>query len=781
MRMFGRLQRNVILLTCLIFPGISICQSDIPRLAASGEFNSIMATYATINWVNDLNPRYVNLDNDQFLLETKNGVVFWDVPSNKFSSPSSLPNVGIPNHLSNTPDYNNQNLARLGNKPSGTALISVNPKGGATHELLWWNGQKRQLDAALPLDRGAPVPALLALDQRHLLLCFWGKNGKVARLDQMGDAQNLRWVAANDPDARTALLAAGIIGVVEGFGVLEKDSTNPPVYFDISHCGWEIASPPKEIAAFLNKSTRRHPPEIKPYFLKDGRILLNEVKYFDEHEFRVRIKRPLVWHPQTSSWIGIEPTINGGSEIHYAGIHEPVISQSFHSRIIEFLDTKSMHWQRSKQLLPEDQSIPSIEPLSIGALVFLQRTGEVGIVTPMTDAIPVGKSGLVQYGYQGETVLKGGGVFLIGDGEGETNTPNVRCEIIDGNAGQAREIATLPIQLGVPHGMELIDGSILLVGGLPPGCVSSNYFSSSKIPYCTNPQSSYRYFPSTNVWQEIQELRIPFTRGYSWQTGNSGQWTRSDSLVRQNGEVAWIEGGEIFQSDLLVPQSSSLKQWSPKGGKPSDISVLRRARSQSSLIELSDGRLVVAGGEAQREIVALEKNCFECPDDFVSIGPFVAARSTEILAESPQRTRWATGPQANYGGGRAFKLADERIFKLSTEEYSYKAEIADAGFTKWEVLPPFPLTNVKIRNLSAVANRIIILTETNKTVVWDDSKQQWQVWTDWPTGAGKDRRDFYTGNKEGPPLSVTPANEKGLVLVRYAKVFETVKLPASEH
>ncbi len=764
-----------------------------PALAQFGNANpqndpydSAMPTYAQINWKDPLNLSYVNLGNDQLLVDTTNGVQLWDIPTNRLSAPKFSPSLSSFNLKAL--DYGTfQNWARLGGVPVGTALVSFgagNDRAGYT--ILWWDGASRQFSASLPVDWGRGSPRVLALGPRLLLVCGYSVGSKVARLHQSGGESRLEWEHAGNPEARDALRRKGVVGTVIGFGPLSETGSDRPVLYDATRCGWEFRDPPKELAAYLDRKTRRHDPSIKPYFLADGRILVSEVSYFNHDKKHWQdMNPPLLWEPATRRWRAIEPTSGRGGQHHRVGSEAPVMSHAFASKIIEFLDVRTMKWTRSRQRLPDVQVTRAhLEPLSNGSVLVLTVTpftpgGTTGLVVPMRTSTPPGQLAFKRYRYDGEITLRNGGLMLVGDGS--VWDPSVRSEIIDVARNQARSIASLTEPQVSPAGLELKDGSILVFGGLPPRCGPRFYFMTvepcSRLPA----RPSYRYIPDKNRWQALPNLKIPFTRGYWWETGNSdlaSQWPRNDARVRRNGEFVWIEGGEFFgdRAEELSPKTTLIKRWRPYSSGSAAVKTLARllkARQQSTLIELADGRLAVMGGSAQLELVALEKECFDCPDKLVSIGPFRAAHTTELLDESRTgQPRWRFGPASHFGGGRALKLANGRIFKLSlTDNYDsggYRAEVADAAFTRWEKLPPFPVKSAIVRNASVAGNRILILTSTAQTAVWDDEAGRWNVLEAWPRNAG---------SKSDPPISISSLDDGERVLVRYSSTFEIVSLP----
>lgn len=627
---------------------------------ASPVTSGLKYTDRYIQWRNPPlnNPIYVNLDNDQFLVDTWNrGVQLWDATKilyYSFSDPKVATSITYapPGNLVGR----ERNWARIGTPNSGTLFVDYR-----NDTLLWWDGRRRLITAGIHLEKNDEHPHLLSLNKQHSLLCFMhSKKSRLVRLQQSGDKALLTWESINAPEALATLNAAGITGAVAG-GLTED------IVFHA--CEWAIKNSPDS---------------------------------------------------------NIEPLSNGG--------------------VVEFMRDKG---------------------------------ARVGIVSPEHDASAFSKLLFTHSGYDADIPLRNDMLMLIGD----TDTL-ISSEIISGITRQTIQVPALLIPQVAPYGLELEDGSILMFAGLPPGCSPPYYRHPQHQSRCALPQPSFRYFPKDNRWQAEPSISTPYTIGYWWQTGNSylvSQWARNDALVRKNGDVAWIEGGEAIDSEKEeTPQVSVLKHWKPDVKNPNEkqAAPLRKARTQSTLIELDNGRLVVMGGYAQLERVALEKECFDCPDEFVSIGPFQAARSTEVLDESNAANPvWQGGPVAHYGGGRALKLSNGRVFKLSligdSDQQGYRAEISDAAFSNWEIAPSFPLAPALIRNVSVVGNRVIILTDKIQTIVWDDDSKSWLTWENWPKGVG----DTSLWNNPLEPISITSLTDKSRVIVRYKSSFEIVNLP----
>lgn len=767
------IRQNFLITLAFFMALLSFAQSlsaDQSKLLKKAEFDSVMPVYSRIDWRDPLNFDYANLGNDQFLLDTKQGLMLWNVPDNTFSKPDFTPETSKNRWTPPDIDHSWMAWVRLG-RSAGDTLVSLSSDAQNTL-LLWWDGKKRRFAAALNME-GQTGPKLLSLGADYVLVCSQNRDSKVLRLGQIEGNVSLTWEGEDNPEALAALRATGVVGSVHGFKTLTAEDLERPVYFDTSHCGWEIKNPPEHIKPFLDKKTRKSVPGIKPYFLADGRILLSEVEYFDGQYWR-NMNPPLLWQDKTRNWLALEHTAGDGGRINNSGQGEPVTSYAFQSVIVEFFDSKTLHWVRSQQRLPESYNV-HIEPLRDGRAVVFLDGNRVGLIAPAQKNMPHGKLASRRNRYDGELKLNDRKLMLIGDGD--PHDPSARVEVIDVAKRQAKPVASLPNPLFSPYALVLKDKRILVFGGLPAGCGQSFYLSSSSPCRYQTAQSSFLYFPDKDHWQALPDLKIPVTTGYSWQTGNSylsTQWPRNDVLIRQNGDVVWIEGGQRFNStDEKLPQISLLKSWHPKDQSIATVSSLRKARSQSSLIELADGRLAVIGGHTQiGQAVTSNYNPYS-PRETEFNGTFVPARSTDWLDETNKKKPvWKAGPKAFYGGGRALKLANGRIFKFSlTASFGsegYRAEIADATFTHWERLPPFPVDGTPVRNISVAGNRVIILTDANKTVAWDDQQQTWHVWDNWPVGVG---------NKNNPPISITGFGEDKKVLVRYHSSFDVVNLP----
>lgn len=385
-------------------------------------------------------------------------------------------------------------------------------------------------------------------------------------------------------------------------------------------------------------------------------------------------------------------------------------------------------------------------------------------IAPAAHGTPGGLLAQERFGNHGQIALRNGNLMLVGSHH--DRWPSEYNELIETGLGRAKETAKLPAPLARPSGRELIDGSIVVFGGTGP---CQERYGECRFEAL---QPSYRYWPSEDRWAVIESLRIPFSRG----DGDSDQ-PRNDAIVSRDGNLVWLEQGQQEEHSGFEgePATTELKRWRPNSphGTTESVATTRKARVQASLIELDDGRLVAVGGQAQLDRVALEKDCTNCPDEYVSLGPFRAARSTEVLDfTGHERVTWRPGPAANFGGGRAVKLANGKIFKLAqneSEEYRiYRAELTDASFTRWDKLPPVPLEGIPVSSINVIGNRVLLLTESRSAALWNDDTRQWRLSNDWPQ-LEQEANAF--------PLSVTPLPGRADVLVRYKNHFQITRLP----
>jgi len=362
----------------------------------------------------------------------------------------------------------------------------------------------------------------------------------------------------------------------------------------------------------------------------------------------------------------------------------------------------------------------------------------------------------------GVVPLRGVGVLLVGGHERLSNA------YLIGPDAKGRVLHPLPESLKRVSGVPLMDGSIVVFGGLPASCFprAPDHCSLGVAP-------GYRWLPVRQRWERLHDLKVAYTPGEALDGGNSdisSGWARSDFLVREGAELLLLDGHGERSNHHPEGQPTRLMRWQ-LGGALQPLARTLVDRQRASLVELADGRLAVIGGlasepaspacqrcEAQRqaEINRLKAQqarraapraadddegsgidepppCSVCGE---AIGPrerFRRARSCEVFDEAGKR--FVPGPWTHHAGGRAVRLANGRIFKFGLEGWNatdsvYVAETADARLGSWTAAPPFPLPQgSRVTQFVAVGNQVLFVLDRpeDRLVIWDDETRSWRL------------------------------------------------------
>jgi hypothetical protein len=114
-------------------------------------------------------------------------------------------------------------------------------------------------------------------------------------------------------------------------------------------------------------------------------------------------------------------------------------------------------------------------------------------------------------------------------------------------------------------------------------------------------------------------------------------------------------------------------------------------RAQFIPLLLADGRLALVGGQTPRDVIALEKRCADCPDEYQPFGDATPSLSTDVY-DFASRT-WSAGPRSEFTTDAAIRLRDGRVLKVNLHTAQGKSfklatrislEISDAKFTGWQ-------------------------------------------------------------------------------------------------
>jgi hypothetical protein len=119
-------------------------------------------------------------------------------------------------------------------------------------------------------------------------------------------------------------------------------------------------------------------------------------------------------------------------------------------------------------------------------------------------------------------------------------------------------------------------------------------------------------------------------------------------LVGADGQRAWLinESASVYWLD---PDSGSIEE----GPRP------QRKRQNFAGRVLADGRVIVAGGMVEGEIVARRpSDCADCPVSYVGWGPYLPARRHDIY--DPTRKGWRSSAPSRAAGGSVASLVEKR-------------------------------------------------------------------------------------------------------------------------
>ena len=277
-----------------------------------------------------------------------------------------------------------------------------------------------------------------------------------------------------------------------------------------------------------------------------------------------------------------------------------------------------------------------------------------------------------------------------------------------------KEKVLQPIGL-VPRAFSMPDGSVVVVGSLRP---PEKAGGKPVIP-------AQRWDPRTGKWAIVPNLNV--TIG----SPNDDSGPRPEDIAqRTNGDLV------LFDSPKMSGLSGNtrVQVWRHASGVSQDLGLMIKWRTGFSALELADGRIAVVGGSTQDELIAREKDCTRCPDEYVSYGDVKEAGSTEVYDFAARK--WVPGPYSRYPGGIAVRLKDGRVVKVGSamqgERMQLVLEISDVAFNRWKTasLPPSNV-NFSFKRVVALGNRVLllgyVLGRDEPGLVWNADNDQWSV------------------------------------------------------
>ena len=579
--------------------------------------------------------------------------------------------------------------------------------------------------------------------------------------------------ALDTPEMRELLTAAKIPYARDS----GQGKAGAPLMYNTTRCAWQ----PKVLPNQMWRGSRH--VDITPHWLPDGRVLIRQAAWgFDDQGKPTRqLKIPLLWNPDTKSWIEVErpaAALAPTSALFNLWPGDPLVNTIQSYGAYEVLNPETLRWTPYFSSLGwrrhgGEHDTQALAVLSDGSLLVpfrdssaQKRFSNLAVRRATTTPWLTGSYAEHQfllYMHQAAAMRTDGGMLFVGwPDTPELNPswrmvwPEQRVQWLPSGAERPESLPLPPVMLVKPELLALADGSFLLMGGKSEDCPEG--------PECASlpPQPAMRLQLETRQWEVLPGLSVPAVSSRTTRAESPWRGDRG-ALVRVNGDVVWLDN----QGMAPGPVRSTLMRWRPGMSHAEPVARLLRGRSGSTLSEAprSDGQppvLTVMGGEAQLELVAEEKTCFDCPDTLFSLGPLVAARSSEVLDEAVTPPLWRAGPRVpvNAEAWAPVRLANGRVFRLLSTRTPIRAEIAEADLSQWTALPElslgsrncnaprircrpmgpassFAAASMRVARVSVTGNQVFLLPEPERErhewydqLTWDRYLATMLIWDD---------------------------------------------------
>jgi len=270
----------------------------------------------------------------------------------------------------------------------------------------------------------------------------------------------------------------------------------------------------------------------------------------------------------------------------------------------------------------------------------------------------------------------------------------------------------------------------------------------------------------------------------------SAQWSVLEGTGIANATYGQSRDGLI----ALLPDGKVERLSLTSGGnekpifKHISLPSLNHARTREHVIikELTDGRVIIAGGERQKQKIAILRDDAmnaDAIDEYVGIGSYAPARDYEIY--DPQKKNWTSSVSSRNGGAVSAVFDDGRIVKIGVEttsqtenndrakpqnskksEHSLEISRADGG--AWTALDAvaLPLVDLSEAQLFIIYDELFIsgdcasknCPDTHRLLQWFNTEEKrWD--TVWEAEKNDNSRD-----NEGRVIFRHLANGKQLLL-----------------
>jgi hypothetical protein len=330
--------------------------------------------------------------------------------------------------------------------------------------------------------------------------------------------------------------------------------------------------------------------------------------------------------------------------------------------------------------------------------VLVWRMGAEGVTIAAQHAHQRRKAGVIALPNQGLAMVGGRYARQYGEGWGRS-TPGIAIVGLDPAANGKRD-ATWP----ATHAGALLErqGQILAVGGLMHhnhngsdediGTRLVERVDSASGRVATLPPLPITAGRTQAAWINDSEALIHAEASSS--EAESRQWLGLINLrTGTQRNLALPENGTYFMSDGIHRRMRLVGAHGGRGWLVAEDAQTQRVGIDQQAYEaaprlqrqrkgfvgrvLADGRVVIAGGDVESELVAARvAGCNDCPMRYVGYGPLLPARRHEVF--DPMTNAWISSTASRAAGGPATIFADGRVAKLGLLTESKKKVDAEA-------------------------------------------------------------------------------------------------------
>lgn len=254
-----------------------------------------------------------------------------------------------------------------------------------------------------------------------------------------------------------------------------------------------------------------------------------------------------------------------------------------------------------------------------------------------------------------------------------------------------------------PAAFPMPDGSVVVAGG--------------------DPVVAQRWSADTGNWSLIPELEFAASPVH-------GRAEKLEEIV-QRANSNLVTFNATLQTDRA--NETRVSQWDPVTGKLQTLAPMQKLRTGFSALELADGRIAVGGGWEIEGYIALDNDCSGCQDEFVPIGGWKNAFTTESY--DFKSNQWTAGPDSRHAGGTIVRLPDGRVVKVSSIEgdkcTGAALEVAGVDFESWKSVT-CPTGKIDASHVVVLGHRVLLvgsaLGPENPVAIWNAKQDRWTEW-----------------------------------------------------